>query len=76
MKEDKEMLEPILAKISDDNIESAIQFTLDLLDEHSIDQIMKLDEVCLLTHLDEVCLFLKRMNGRYKIQNMTKIRHK
>ena len=38
--EDKEKLEPILAKISDDNIKAAIQFTLDSLDEESIDQIL------------------------------------
>jgi hypothetical protein len=40
--DDKEILEPILTKVSDDNIETAIQFTLDSLDGHSIDQVLLL----------------------------------
>tara|TARA_B100001245_G_C22833807_1_gene401018 strand:- start:130 stop:1134 length:1005 start_codon:yes stop_codon:yes gene_type:complete len=41
--EDKEVLEPILANITDDNIESAVQLTFNSLDGQSIDQILLIE---------------------------------
>ena len=41
--DDKDILEPILAKIDDENIESAVELTIKSLDGHSIDQILLLE---------------------------------